>query len=479
MNAQDSDYKEAARSRWPSAVTRNRVLFFLVVLLLAGSVRLLTFNFLRNRLDDPAWFQRGTYAAFEERAVAVIGGTEAIFWVSDPSRTDVIFFPPGYPLMIVAIFRLTGQHSIYAVQAVQTVIDLLVSLVFITGLAVTAFGLRAGMWASVMTAFSPLLAFVGVSPFSDAPTAWLVIGGIWLLVLALKKGNVRLAFAAGVVLGCACWLRLNPLYLSVFLALALLAFAGTAIQKRLRLSAALLLGTLLLVSPIVIRNVVVFREFTVGAGIGVNLWEGLGETELGRANGFEFGDSKVVERDRADMRLPADFPMTNIWPDGINRDRARRKEALNFIRQHPVWYAGVMLKRMWGMLKVAGAPLPYYGTAGINVTSARCLPASWQKGIIAGGVNALGMIQSVTRYALLPLALVGLGLAARRDWPVTRLFLAAIVYYLGPGTFVHPEIRYALPMHWLLPIFAGLSLSLIDAKLRERWISSRASQSPL
>ena len=125
MNAQDSDYKEAASSHWRSAVTRSRVLFFLVVLLLAGSVRLLTFNFLRNRLDDPAWFQRGTYAAFEERAVAVIDGKEPIFWVSDPSRTDVIFFPPGYPLMIAAIFRLTGQHSIYAVQAVQTVIDLL------------------------------------------------------------------------------------------------------------------------------------------------------------------------------------------------------------------------------------------------------------------------------------------------------------------------------------------------------------------
>jgi hypothetical protein len=142
MNAQDSDYKETASSHWRSAVTRRRVLFFLVVLLLAGSVRLLTFNFLRNRLDDPAWFQRGTYAAFEERAVKVIDGKEPIFWVSDPSRTDVIFFPPGYPLMIAAIFRLTGQHSIYAVQAVQTVIDLLVSLVFITGLAVTAFGLR-------------------------------------------------------------------------------------------------------------------------------------------------------------------------------------------------------------------------------------------------------------------------------------------------------------------------------------------------
>ena len=143
-------------------------------------------------------------------------------------------------------------------------------------------------------------------------TAWLVIGGIWLLVLALKKGSAKLALAAGVVLGCACWLRLNPLYLSVFLAIALLAFAGTTIRKRLRLAAPLLLGTLLLVSPIVIRNYVVFREFTVGAGIGVNLWEGLGETEFGRANGFEFGDLKplLVSESRTKLHEFCSFYVT-------------------------------------------------------------------------------------------------------------------------------------------------------------------------
>src|SRR5262249_27576725 len=273
-----------------------------------------------------------------------------------------------------------------------------------------------------------LLAFVGVSPFADAPTAWFVTGGLWLLVLAEKRRNVRLAFVAGIVLGCACWLRLNPLYLSVFLAAALLTFGRAASRTRIMFSAALVFGTVLLVSPIVIRNYLVFREFTVGAGIGVNLWEGLGETELGRANGFEYGDAKVVERDRADMHLPADFPITNTWPNGINRDLARRREALNFIRQHPFWYGGVMLHRMWGMVKLAGAPLPYYGTAGINVTSAKCLPPSWQRRTVALAVNTLGVLQSVTRYVVLPLAVVGLWLAFRCDWPITRLFAPTIVY---------------------------------------------------
>jgi len=48
-----------------------------------------------------------------------------------------------------------------------------------------------------------------------------------------------------------------------------------------------------------------------GGTIGVNLWEGLGETELGRSHGFLFGDDKMLELERARMGLPADAPLTN------------------------------------------------------------------------------------------------------------------------------------------------------------------------
>src|SRR5262249_50796254 len=170
-----------------------------------------------------------------------------------------------------------------------------------------------------------------------------------------------------------------------------------------------------MISPIVIRNYLVFPDFTpTGGTIGVNLWEGLGETELGRANGFLFGDDKMVALERARMGLPTDAPFEVQWPDGIRRDRERTRESLAFIRQHPVWYAGVMIGRMWGMLKVAGDPVPYTGTSGINVTSAKCLPLSWQGGVVAFGVNVLGMAQSVVRYLFLPLAVLGIYVAARR-----------------------------------------------------------------
>jgi len=146
------------------------------------------------------------------------------------------------------------------------------------------------------------------------------------------------------------------------------------------------------------------------------------------------------------------------WPDGIRRDRERTRESLSFIRQHPIWYAGVMLGRMWGMLKVAGDPVPYCATSGINVTSQKCLPPSRQGGVLAFGVNVLGMTQSVVRYLFLPLAAFGLYVAARRDWRITCLLLVTVLYYLVPGTSAHTEIRYVLPMHGILIVFAGAAI---------------------
>ena len=449
-----------------SPVVRRRVLFFLTIFLTAASVRFLTFNFLRANLNDPGWFQSGSYRVFDKRANDILDGGR-LFWIDDPSRTDLAQYPPAYPWMVAAIYRLTGQRSAYAVQSAQAVLDLILSMVLITGLAVTAYGWPAGMAASVFAALSPLLAIVGVAPSADAPTTWFVAGGLWLLLLAAKRGSVCWALASGVVLGIACWLRVNPLYLCLFWALPLLLWGGANRRTRLLMAGAVLLGTVLMIMPIVVRNYLVFPDFTpTGGTVGANLWEGLGETELGRSNGFALGDEIMVERERVKRGVPAGQPFEAMWPDGIKRERERTRESLAFIRQHPVWYAGVMLHRMWGMLKIAGEPLPYYGTSGINVTSRKCLSPGRQGGVPGFAVNVLGMIQSVSRYVLLPLAVAGCWFAARQNWLLTSLLFATMFYYLVPGSFAHTEIRYVLTLHWLLPIFAGLAVVRLGQYIR-------------
>ena len=439
---------------------------FFALLLIAVSVRLLTLQFMSMHLYDPAWFQIGSYEKFDRQARDILDGRQRLFWIDDATRTDLAQYPPAFPALVALIYKICGNTSVYAVQLVQWSIDLVLSFFLIMGIAFTAFGRRAAITSGFLLALSPLFALYAAYPSTDMPTTWFVLGGNWLLLLAFQRRQLWLALAAGVLLGIACWLRVNPLYLCVGWAIALFVLTGGSRALKLKLSGAVLAGTVLVIAPIVIRNYLVFPDFTpTGGTIGVNLWEGLGETELGRSHGFLFGDDKMVARERERMGLPADAPLEVQWPDGIRRDRERTRESLTFIRQHPIWYAGVMFGRMWGMLKVAGDPVPYTGTSGINVTASKCLSPHWRGGVVALGVNALGMLQSVVRYVFLPLAAFGIYVAVRRNWRISCLLLVTILYYLVPGTSAHTEIRYVLPMHGLLIVFAGAAIDwLVSCK---------------
>lgn len=437
-------------------LNRNRLLLLLGALALTFCIRVLTLQFMRTHLNDPGWFQVGSYAKFDRQARDILDGKQRLFWIDDPTRTDLAQYPPAFPAVVALTYKLGGDRSAYAVQSVQWIADLIISLVLVTGIALTAFGWRAAIAASFLSALSPLFAMYGAYPSADAPVTWFVLGGCWLLVVAAQRSSVWLALGAGVLLGIACWFRVNPLYLFACWAFALLVFTQAAWRRSVAMAAAVMFGTLIVIAPIVVRNYLVFPDFTpTGGTIGANLWEGLGETELGRQHGFIFGDDKMVERERVKMGLPANAQIDAQWPDGIRRDRERTRESLTFISQHPFWYAGVMLGRMWGMLKIAGDPVPYSGTSGINVTSQKCLPPHRQGGVLAFAVNLLGMIQSVVRYLFLPLAAVGIWLGMKRDWRVSCILLVTVLYYLVPGTAAHTEIRYVLPMHALLTVFAG------------------------
>jgi hypothetical protein len=431
------------------------------LLLIAISVRVLTLHFMRAHLHDAAWFQFGSYAKFDRPARDILDGRQRLFWIDDPGRTDLVQYPPAFPALVALIYKVTGEHSAYSVQIVLWFIDLIVSFGLIAGIAYTAFGWRAAIASSFLVGLSPIFAMYAAFPSADIPTTWFVLGGNWILLLALQRKNVWLAFAAGVLLAIACWFRVNPWYLFVGWAIALFAIVQAAWTMKAKMGIAVLAGALAVIAPIVIRNYLVFPDFTATGGtIGGNIWQGLGETEFGRANGFLFGDDKLLEYERKKYGWPPDMRIDLQWPDGIRRENERKRESLAFIKQHPIWYLGVMLGRMWGMLKVAGDPARYCGcgSTGINVTSRKCLPPHRQGGALAFGVNLLGMMQSVVRYLFLPLAAFGIYVAVRRDWRISCLLLVTVLYYLVPGTVGHTEIRYVLPMHALLVIFAGAAL---------------------
>ena len=287
------------RSLRRAVLYRKRALAGLFIVVLAFAVRSLTANFLRAHFADPGWFQFTSYRVFDRQAQDILDHKVAPFWISDPSRTDQMIHPPGYSIWMASIYAVLGERSPAAVQRVQLVLDSL-SVLLLVGIGVTAFGWRAGIVAGVLGALSPLLALGGATPNADAPTSWVVLGAVWLFLLAAKRKTIAHAIAAGALLGLACWMRVNPLLLFVVWTVALMLFVKANWRRRLALSAAVSFSALLVISPVIIRNVWVFYPEIAPTGLnaGLNLWEGIGETDRGVEFGAPSSDAEVLAQDR-------------------------------------------------------------------------------------------------------------------------------------------------------------------------------------
>ena len=446
--------------QWPRAVLYQRLLLLIFIVTLAFAVRALTANFLRAHLDDAGWFPYGIYGTLDTPAQDWLDHRASIFWLDDPSRTDRAIYAPGYPLWLAAIYKLSGSRSPVVVQNVQWVLDSF-AVLLIVGAGVTAFGWRVGSWAGGIAALWPLPAAYGAVPLADAPASWVVVGAAWMLLVAAKRKSFGWALGAGALIGVSCWLRANAILLAFFWAIAILMFVRASLQRRAWLAASVLVAAMLVIAPIILRNAIAFHAFVpTGLGAGTNLLEGIGETERGaREFGAPLSDRDLIEQERAALNVPPGAAFDLYYPDGIQRDRARTRKALGIIAEHPFWYAGSVVRRMAGVLKYAGEPNGIYGSAGINITSKKCLPPQWQGGMLAFLVNRLGMFQSVLRYVLLPLMIVGVFLAFRLDRGTSALMMTTVFYYLVIGSLIHTHIRYGLPMQALLTIFGGLTLS--------------------
>ena len=179
--------------------SRKQLPTFFALLLIAISVRVLTLQFMRAHLNDPAWFQVGSYAKFDRQARDILDGRQRLFWIDDATRTDLVQYPPAFPALVALIYKISGDHSAFSVQLVQWFVDLVLSFFLIMGIAFTAFGRRAAIVSGFLLALSPLFALYAAYPSTDMPTTWFVLGGNWLLLLAFQRRHLWLALAAGLL----------------------------------------------------------------------------------------------------------------------------------------------------------------------------------------------------------------------------------------------------------------------------------------
>ena len=367
--------------------------------------------------DEPSWIELGRQLA--RPAVAF-----------SPLRSDLVFYPPVYPYLVGALYRLFG--SMAAVPWAQVALGAL--LVPVVGRAAAhAFGPRAAILAAALTAFYPELVWYSAHYWSETVFLLLLWGAIERALAADAAASWRTAAVAGVLFGLATLTRELSLYLVPLVALWMARpwavganAAGTKIvlsRKRLVAAGALVLATVLTIAPWTLRNALVFRAFIpVSTMGGLNLWQ---------------GNTTLTHLQIYDVLAGIDGP--------VAQDRYCRRLAWETIAaRQPGW-----------LFEKLGEQMPEFWKAGSEVLDhlvgrGACGP------LAPARLVAIELVLVLPYLALLALAIVGL-VRVRLSPPAVLLLVLAAAYNAAHVA-AYATTRFRLPV---LPVLFLLAAALL------------------
>ena len=318
----------------------------LLIFFLALGVRLLTWQDIHLEVGRVQTYVTSNY---KDSAYQLLKGDLRAF-VGD---INYMGHPPGYPILLAGIFKIFGDSD-SAIEFVQISCDA-VAAIMVFLIALELLTPAVALIAALLAALSPQFAYYSVLLLPDSLSVLPVLLALYLIVRARRHPGLLNFATAGALVGLSCWLRANALLLAPFLA----AVTPLVIErgKRLRSSAAIMFGAMLLIAPVTIKNAIVFHHFIpLSLGAGQTLLEGIAEYDgEGRFN-IPKTDLGIMRQEAEWNHRPEYVPML-FSPDGIKRDRMRIARGLGVIGTHPVWFLGVMSKRATSSVRLDPVPV--------------------------------------------------------------------------------------------------------------------------
>ena len=292
--------------------------------------------------------QSGLVSRYHQQAQRMLEGDGILYPTGYEQHRSIqlLVHPPGYSIFIATIFKLLGQSDDNLVVAQIISASLAAVLVFV--IAVQVLPLATSVIAGLLVAFSPHLAHASLMLLPESLAVLPILIAVCLLVRARKQPGLVAMLTAGATVGLSCWLRSNTLLLAPFLAVAIMLLFERG--RRLKYATAFVFATIVVISPITIRNWVVFGHFIpISLGSGITMIEGIADYDKENRFGMPATDDEAQRKDVEWHNRP-DYG--SLWrPDGIERDRYRFARGFEVIRKNPVWFGGVMIRRAASMLR--------------------------------------------------------------------------------------------------------------------------------
>jgi tetratricopeptide (TPR) repeat protein len=421
---------------------------FLIIglFLLAFVIRLIYLNQIKSNpyfdapQRDPLWHHNW--------AKEIAGGD----WIGK----EVFFRAPLYPYFRGILYVIFGE-SFYVASLIQILIGSL-SCVLIYLLAKKLFNRTIGIIGSIIACF--YAPFIHFDAELELPVleVFLDLLMVLLLLRAGTKLKKRWWVLSGIVLGLSAITRPNVLVFVPFVLLWISLRLWKENKNRIMVSSLFfLLGTILIISPVTIRNWMVGKDFVlISSQGGINFFIG---------NNIE-SDGKTAAA--APGMIPYEGYKDNIWLTSIKlaeRSLGRKlkpseisnfwfKQGFSFIKTQPLEYLQLLGKKLyffWNSYEIESNQDLYFFSRWSSLL--RLLLWDWILRIPFGIIG--------------PLSILGMILNAKY-WKKYFLLYAFIFSYMLSVISFFVASRFRLPVIPLLIIFASYSIYWLVEKIKNK-----------
>src|ERR1041384_7619641 len=281
----------------PSPSRKRIIVICTAIVLAALSVRVFHWQDRHVEITSGKTSLGGVFNRYQKEARRMLDEGAVLYPRERPANGDarMLVHPPGYSVLLAGIYK-TGIDQYKALWFVQTICDA-AAAVLIFLIALELFNIWIATVAAMLAAFSPHLAYYSLILSPDTLAILPLLVAVYIFVRAYRRPRLTTIIAVGVLLGLSCWLRANALLLAPFLSLITIALSGPA---------------LIVISPITIRNMIVFGRFIpVSIAAGENLVVGIGDYDKQGTLGMPRSDRETRFKDAEWNNRPDYAP--SLW----------------------------------------------------------------------------------------------------------------------------------------------------------------------
>jgi 4-amino-4-deoxy-L-arabinose transferase-like glycosyltransferase len=280
----------------PQALLREDAAWLVLILGLAFTIRLvwIAFSGWQPTPDDDAFrYDFAARALADGRGYVHLDGSPTAFW------------PPGYPLLLAAAYRVFGDTVTVAQMLNVALSTGTVGLVYLIGCRTLS--PRPALVGAGIVAFFPSLIFLTGVTLSETAFTFVALLGVYLLLMDAqgeRRRDLRLLLAAGLTLGFASLVRGQALLLPIVM-IPFWLRSGIGWPRIADKLVAVALGIGLIVAPWTVRNAIELdAPVLISTNAGVDFWIGHNEAAAGdiaQASGdelvFSYPELNTIERE--------------------------------------------------------------------------------------------------------------------------------------------------------------------------------------